>query len=804
MGFAGGLRDAIRMLARHPGLSTTTVAAVAMGIGCTAVMFSIAHAVLIRDLPVEDGDRIVRVALAAPSPGIPGAEPTIHDYLDWRAAQRSFEELAAYREGSVNVRGPAGPVRYSSASLTANALAALRLEPEIGRLFRDADSDPEAAPTVLLSHRAWEELFRGSGEAVGNTVVVNGEPAEVVGVIPEGIRFPRLQDIWLPLPGNAAGMERGTGAPLRVFGRLRAGAAPDDAATELAGIVTRLRTTYPETSPDGTPVVEPFVRDAVAIGLAPLFRATLASASLVLLIACTNAANLLVLRVAARARETGTRSALGAGRSQIGSRLLVEATLLAVLGATLGTGIAWTGIRLFAAATADADLPFWVTFEFDRAVFLFIVAITGATVLVSGIPPALRAARHHYGPAGRDGSGARPRTGRLSRWMVAGQLAMAMGLLVAAGAMTRSVATLKRFDYGFDHESVFTARLTVAPADLPAGEDARHLFRTVREQIEAIPTVEFAALGSSLPALGAPRADIAIEGAGDAMVPTGNAMVHWAQVSPGYFSAFRVGILEGRDFGASDAADSMSVAIVNRSLASTYLAGDAVGGRIRLGNTGGAAPWRTIVGVVPDLFMGRVVAAGSGPEGVYTPLSQGGELSAYVVAAGPADPLAQTSAVRGAVTTANANTPIHDPDAMSDLLARETLFYRIFGTFFVALGGTALLLASVGLSVVVFFSVRQQRTELGVRVILGAGRAEILRLILRQGLAPMGCGVVLGTGLGLVISRSLRLALFEVSPYDPLSFAIAAVLLIGVATLAVAVPALLATRIDPVAALRTR
>lgn len=800
----GGLRDAVRMLARHPGLSTTTVAALAMGIGCTAVMFSIAHAVLNMDLPVEDGDRIVRVALTAPSPGIPGAEPTIHDYLDWRAAQQSFEELAAYREGSVNVRGPAGPVRYSSASLTANALAALRLEPEIGRLFREADSDPEAAPTVLLSHRAWEELFRRSGEAVGHTVVVNGEPAEVLGVIPEGIRFPRLQDIWLPLPENAAGTERGTGAPLRVFGRLRAGAAPDDAAAELAGIVTRLRATYPETSPDGAPVVEPFVREAIVYGAAPLFRAMLPVASLVLLIACTNAANLLVLRVAARARETGTRSALGAGRSQIGFRLLVEATLLAVLGATLGTGIAWTGIRLFAAATADADLPFWVAFEFDRVVFLFIVAITGATVLISGIPPALKAAGHRYGPAGRDGSAARLRIGRFGRWMVAGQLAMAMGLLVAASVMTRSVATLKRFDYGFDHESVFTARLTVAPADLPAGEDPRHFLGTVRERIEAVPTLEFAALGSSLPALGAPRVDVAIGQAGDAMVPTGDAMVHWAQVSPGYFSAFRVGILEGRDFGASDAAGSTPVALVNRSFASTHLGGDAVGRRIRVASTGSAAPWRTVVGVVPDLFMGGVVAAGSGPEGVYTPLSQGEALSVYVVAAGPADPLAPTSAVRAAVTSANANTPIHDPQAMSDLLALETLFYRIFGTLFVAQGGTALLLASVGLSVVVFLSVRQQRTELGVRIILGAGRAEILRLILRQGLAPMGCGVVLGTGLGLVISRSLRLALFEVSPYDPLSFAIAALLLIGVGTLAVAIPALLATRIDPVAALRTR
>ena len=822
------------MLVRHPGLSTTTVAALATGIGFTTVMFCIVYAVLIRDLPVEDGVRVVRVTLAAPSPGIPGAEPTIHDYLGWRAVQQTFEELAAYREGSANVQGPEGPVRYSSASVTANALAALRLEPGIGRFFREEDSDPDAAPTVLLSHRAWEELFGGSAEALGATVRVNGVSHEVIGVVPEGIRFPRLQDIWLPLPMNALGTDRATGAWLSVFGRLRHGVGTDGAAADLEDIAARLRANYPEMSPDGAVVVEPFAQAAIVDGVAPLFWAMLVIASLVLLIACANAANLFLLRAAARARETGTRRALGACRRQIGYRSLADATLLAVLGGTLGTGIAWAGIRLFDVATADALLPFWVTFEVDRVVLLFVIAISGAAGLTSGIPPALKAAGHSAGLASRSGFGgpARLRIGRLSRWMVAGELAMSMGLLVAAGVMTRSVATLKRFDYGFDHERVFTARVTVAPADLPAGEEPWHFLRAVRERIEAIPTVERAALGSSLPALGTPRLDIAIDGAGGAMAPAGGAMAptggamapaggamaptggamapaggamaYRAQVSPGYFSALGVGILEGRDFATADVADSAPVAIVNRSFATTHLADNAIGRRIRVGGSGSAAPWRLVVGVAPDLFMGGLEAGASGAVGVYTPLSQGEELSVYIVAAGPSDPLDLTSAVRVAVISTNANTPIHDAESMSDLLARETLFYRIFGTLFVVLGGTALLLAAIGLSVVASLSVRRQRTELGVRMILGAGRAEILRLILRQSLAPMGSGVVLGTGLGLVISRSLRLAIFEVSPYDPVSLVVAAVLLVGVGTLAVAIPALLAARINPVAALRTR
>ena len=793
------------MLFRHPGLSAITIAALALGIGFTAIMFGIVHAVLIGELPVEDGGRIVRIGLAAPSAATPGAETTIHEYADWRAAQRTFEELAAYREGSANVRGPAGPFRYRSAWLTANALTTLGIEPEIGRLFREEDGGPDAVRTVILSHRVREELFGASAEAVGNAVTVNGEPAEIIGVLPEEFRFPYQQDIWLPLPMDPPGVERGAGAAVSVFGRLRAGVGRDEAAAELTGIVGDLHATYPETSPDATAVVESFVRTPNVNRVAPLFWAILVVASLLLLAACANAANLLLLRAAARARETGIRRAMGARGSHIAYRLLAAATVLALLGGLLGAGIARIGTGLFAVAAADAMPPFWVVFEFDRAVFLFIMAVTGVAILTAGIPPAVKATGHDADLGRRDESGGSSpmRTGRLSRWMVVGELAMSMGLLVAAGLMTRSLATLNRFDYGFAHDGVFTARVTVARADLPSGEDRRRFFQEVLDRVEGIPGVETAALGTSLPALGTTSVDFAIEDGG--RVPAaGGPMASWVQVSPGYFSVFGVGVEEGRGFVTDAVADSAAVAIVNRSFASRYLGEDPVGKRIRVGGSTGDPLWRTVVGVVPDLHLGGVDAGSTGSEGVYTPLLQGDESSVYVVAAGPADPLSLTSPVGAAVVSANANTPIHDAIAMSDLLARETLFHRIFGTLFVALGFAALFLAAVGVYVVVSFSVRQWRTELGVRMILGAGATDILRLILGKGLAPMGCGVVLGAGVGLMISRSLRLALFGISPYDPLSFATAAGLLIGVGILAAAIPALLATRIDPVAALRAK
>lgn len=804
LGFVGGLRDATRMLVRHPGLSATTIAALAMGIGFTTIMFSVVYAVLLRELPVEDGERIVKITLLAPASGIPGPQATMHDYTDWRTGQSTFEELAAYREGSANVRGPSGPVRYSSALVTANALASLRLNPVAGRLFEAADDDPDAPATVVLSHHVREELFSGSAEAVGATVTVNGEAAEVIGILPEGFRFPVLQDIWLPLRTSASEVERGGGAPVSVFGRLATGITLDEATADLSGIVAELHAAYPETSPDATPLVETFVHAGVVKGIVPLFWAMLVIAALVLLIACANAANLLLLRAAAGARETAVRRAMGAHRGQIAYRMMAEASALALLGALLGTSIAWTGISLFASAAADTPPPFWVVFEFDGTVFLFLVAVAGAATLLSGVPPVLKVAGRNAGLGRTDEfeSSSPLRIGKLSRWMVACELAMSMGLLVAAGLMTRSLATLNGFDYGFEHESVLTARITMAEADFPTAADRRGFYRAVQQGVAGIPEVQSAALGSSLPALGAGMADIAIEGERRTGL-AGGEMTRWVEVSPGYFAAFAVGIVEGRDFGAGDTADSAPVAIVNISFVSRYLGDGATGRRIRVGDAGSAS-WRTVVGVVPDLFMGGVDAAGPGADGVYTPLSQGTEHSIYVLAANPTDPLTLTPAVRAAVIALNANTPIHAAERMSDLLARETLFYRIFGTLFVAFGVAALFLAAVGLYGVVSFTVRQRRIELGLRMILGAGAPEILRLILRQGMAPMSCGLVLGTGLGLLISLSLRMALFEVSPYDPLSFALAAGLLIGVGTLAVAVPALIASRIDPVEALRTR
>ena len=793
------------MLVRHPVMSSVTVVALALGIGFTAIMFSVVHTVLIRGLPFPDSGRVAAVTLAAPTSESPVRGIPLRDYLDWRERLGSFEVLAAYREGSANLTGPEGPVRYSVAWVTASVFTALRTMPAHGRPFREDDSAPDAPPAVILSHHLWVEVFGRSPATIGDAVAVNGEVAEIVGIMPEGFLFPWRQDLWMPLPRSSPADGFDAGGALRVFGRLAPGVSAGDATAELTLIQERARTDF--TGGGGGRVV-PFTRAPLADGIVPLLWATLGAASLVLLTACANTANVLLLRASARVRETGIRTAMGAHPHLVAYRTMQEAAVLALLCAVLGIGIAWVGIHLFERATTGMFPPFWVVLKLDFSAFLFIVAATMLAAVLSGGPPAWKVARlDTAGFVRNPDESPQLRIGGLSRWMATAGLSMAMGLLAAAGLMTRSLITLADFDYGFDHEGVFSARVWLAEADFPEAADRQRFFAAVRERVAALPGVEFAAIGSSLPGTGSGATEIAIEGEGSAEAQSGVAgasVTAWhARITPGYFAAFGVPVLRGRDFGPGDTADARTVAIVNESLAAMYPGGDALGRRLRVGEPD-MAPWSTVVGVVPDVYVEGLASTESGPEGFYTPLAQGDAHSVRVIATGPPGPLSLTTAVREAVTSANPNTPIYQAEGMSGALARATQFFRTSGFLLVVFGTAALFVAAVGLYSVVSFAAGRRRRELGVRIILGAGRLEIFRQVLRQGLVPMCSGLVIGTALALLIAWQLRSALFEVSPFDPWSFSAAAVMLLCVGLLAAAIPGLLATRIDPAEALRAK
>lgn len=805
-GFLKDLRYAGRMLFKNPGVSLMAVVALALGIGVTATMFSIVYGALMRGLPFEGGDRIMMVWRTELSQNASRMSVPVHDYLDWRGQQKSFESLAAYYQGTVNVTWSDRPERFDGAFITANGFAALGVQPFLGRGFREDEELPGGVMPVILSYHLWQDRFHGDREALGQTVKTNGETAQIVGVMPEGFLFPERDDIWVPLREDPVQLPRGGGTWLNVYGRLREGVTLDQASTEFAGIAARLAGAYPDTNKGIGVSVEPFTKSAIGDDAAGILSSMLAVVSLVLLIACANVANLLLARAAVRTKEVGIRTALGAHRWRVVSQMVAEALALAVVGGALGAGLAWVGVTLFARAIVDTSPPFFLVFKVDAPILLFILGISMFAAVVAGGLPALKASRMDISGVLKDESrGSSGLTiGRMSKVLVVGEIAMSLALLVAAGLTARSITTLREFDYGFDPDAVFTARVGLFDAEFPDTLSRRSFYDELSRRIGAIPGVRSSSLATILPGgAGANRSSFAVEGKSypeDRDYPAAfNGLV-----TPGYFATVGVSVAAGRDFDEGDVAGSLPVALVNESFAKKFLPGQsALGARFRPGTSGSSASWLTVVGVVPDLWMQGMQNAEASPAGYYVPLAQSDARFMSLLARGPSDPMSLSAEVRKAVESVNADTPIYFVDTVAGRIAENTWVYNVFGVLFMVFGFVALFLASIGLYAVMAFSVSRRTPEVGIRMALGAARGQVLGLILRQGIVQIGIGLVLGLGLALLVSRALKEVLFQVSSADPFTFVVVPLVLAVTGILASLVPARRATRVDPMIALRS-
>ena len=804
-GLWGEVRYAGRMLLKHPAVSGLAVVALGLGIGLPAVMFSIVYGGLMRGLPYENGDRVLSLGWVDPGvdsevQGIP-----IHDYVEWAEQQRSFDEIAGYYEGTVNVRWAEEPERFDGAFVTANFFSALGITPQIGRVFRDDEDEFGAPATVVLSHDVWMDRFSGDPGVVGQVVGVNGEPAEIIGVMPEGFRFPTIQRVWVPLRVDVLGSPRDSGQWLEAFGPLRVGVSREQATVELAGIMARLAAEYPETNERRiTPAILPFAERWVGPEAKAMLYSMLATVSLVLLIACANVANLLLARAAVRTREVAIRTAIGASRARVIRQMVLEALAIAAVAALVGTLVAWFGAEWFERALAPINPPSWMVIGVDGPILAFIAAGAALAALLAGGLPALKASAADVSSVLKDESrgSSSLRIGRLSRVLVVGQIALSLGLLVVAGLMTKSIATLENYDYPFETQSVFTARVGLFEADFPDTLARRAFYRDVEARLQEIPEVRFAALGTVLPGLGSGGGWIAIEGETYAEredYPRAES----GSVGSGYFAAVGTDIVRGRDFEAQDIADAQPVVIVNQSFAARHFpGGEAVGARMREGAAESTAPWRTIVGVVPDLHMQGMDDTRSDQSGYYVPVAQSDARFMSIIARGPVRPMSLTDAVRGAVTSVHPDTPLYFVQTLQSRIDEETFFFSVFGKLFLAFGGAALFLASIGLYGVMAFTVARRTPEVGIRLALGATRGQVLSLVMRQGLGQVALGLLLGSGVAVLASRGLALILFEVSPYDPIVFGGIALLLATTGALATLIPARRASKADPAHALR--
>jgi predicted permease len=658
---------------------------------------------------------------------------------------------------------------------------------------------------VILGHRIWQDRYAGSREVLGMSVTVNGEAGEVVGVMPEGFEFPLLQEVWVPLRLDALALPRGEGQYLDVYGRLRPGVGIDEAMAELAGIAQQLAAEHPDTNEGVVPVVRPYTDRFVGDDVSGLLYTMLATVALVLLIACANVANLLLARAAVRSRDVAIRTAMGANRWRVVGQLMAEAFVLAVVGAALGTAIAWVGIGLFDRAVQPTDPPFWLDFKLDGPILLFVVATTGLAALVSGALPAWRASATDVNAVLKDESrgSSSLQLGRLSRALVVAEVAMSVALLVASGLMVKSVVTLGRLDYGFPTDDVFTARIALFEGRYPSAEDRQRVWDELETRAQAMPGVRSAALIDRLPGLGGNGGPVAIDGASygtERDLPA----ARWARVTSAFFETFEVSVLEGRALTALDTRDAPPVVVVNESFARRHFPdGPVVGRRLRMGGLESAEPWRDIVGVVPDLRLegvGDIDAPAA--DGFYVPLAQDDSRFLSLAVRGAGSPMAFAGPVRELVMAVDSDTPIYFVRTLQSAIDEGLWFYRVFGALFAAFGAAALFMASVGLFGVMSFSVSRRVPEMGIRMALGAEAAQVRGLVLKQGMRQLALGMLIGTALAVLVARGLQMLVYGSRPWDPATYGLVFALLTLTGLAATLVPALRATKVDPVHALR--
>jgi putative ABC transport system permease protein len=801
MSQASDWRLAVRMFVRHPGLAAAASVALALGVGLPTLLFSIAYGIFLRGLPFPDGDRIVAVSLSNVATGRQRLGVTTHDFSDWRAGQTSFEQFAAFEMASLNVVVRAGqPVRLAGAFLTANGFAVMGARPLVGRTFVDTDSAPNAAPVIVLGYGPWVTHFGGDPNVVGRTVRANGQPATIIGVMPAGFGFPSSQEAWMPLRADPLEIPRGGGPSLIAYGRLKPGVGVSGAQADLATIAARIAGRYPDTNRNLIPVIQPYTDMMSGDQNAHLAMAlTMATGFGVLLIACANVANLLLARAAARTREVAIRTALGAGRRRIVSQLLAETLALAVAGTAAGLAIAEAGIALFNRSIVDSNPPFWIDVRLDAMPLVFAAALTGLAALLSGAVPAWRASRGDLNEVLKDGarSAGGLRIGRVSRTLVTSEIVLSFGLLVAAGSMIRSIANLGTHQYGFATD-VFTARLVLPEDTYPDAASRARFVAALEERLSALPGVRAVTLASAPPGLPADRTVVAVEGVayGDA---SHYPVVRTAAIGVRFFETFGRQLLQGREFRADDNAMEPAVAIVNASFVEQYCrGGHPVGRRIRLGRNP-AAPWLSIVGVAPDMYMSG--AENREPAGVYVPLAQSEQRALGLAVRGPGR-LALTASVRAQVSALDRDLPIFLPKTLGQAIDDSVWQYRVFGPLLVAVGGAALFLATVGLYSLMAFAARQRLREIGVRIALGARPVDVARLVASEVGGQIGIGLLAGAALGVWLSSAMRSMVFHVAPHDPAIFATIVATLVLAAAFAAVVPVGRAIRVDPAVTLR--
>ena len=793
--FLQNVRIAVRSLLRSPALLMVASLSLALGIGVNTTIFSAVDVFLIRPLPYPDEDRILQVWGTNRERGANHTSTSPADYHDWRERSRTIE-LAAYRGASFNLRGTEQPERVVATRVSSNFFRVLGISPALGRAFTDDEEAAGRDQVVIVSHAFWQTQLAGNPRVVGETLILNGAPHTVVGVMPRTFEFGSSEvQMWAPL--GVKPDEARDARSLQVIGRLRGEATESVAAAELEQIAKQLEQTFPATNRGmGARVIK--LRDEM---FNEYFRAAsmicTVAVGFVLLIACANVANLMLVRAGAREREIAVRTALGAGRQRIAAQLLIESLVLAVIGGALGLVFSIWGIRALVGM-----MPPWFLLlseiRLSPRVLLYTAGITLGSGVLFGLAPALRASRPDLTSTLRDGTRNATigtRRGRLRNTLVVAEIALALVLMISAGLLVKSSIALQTVPLGLRLDSLLMMRVALPESDYPDSARVAAFYEAAVARVRAIPGVAGASAGRCIPMTCGIGRPYTVAGRPEAEKDR-RPVTQVRSALPDYFQTVGIELRRGRLLTAEDRRDSRAVAVINETLARKHWeSGNPIGEQLVFDD----GP-REIVGVVSDVReWGPDEAA---PPMIYVPHAQESDraMAIFLRTGVPTETIVRE--VRGAIAGLDANLPVSDFQTREQLLENvmggDLVLTRLLAFFAVA----ALVLAVIGVYGVMAYSVSQRTAEMGIRMAIGAQRADILRLVVRQGSTIAGLGLGIGLLGALLATRGLSLFLHGVSAFDLLTFAGVSLTLGLAALLASYLPALRATRVDPLIALR--
>jgi putative ABC transport system permease protein len=826
------VRIGLRVLVKEKSFCALAIVVLAVGISAVATQFAMVNGIMLRGFSFPTADRLAAVTFVDPaSRTVNGVNQQMYsmDYEEYLPSQKSFEVMTAYLSGStVNITVNGQARRYTGAYVTDTFLRTLGLKPAMGRDLTAEDNRPGAEKVAIIGHGIWQREFGGAKDILGRSIRLNGKPATIVGVMPQGFEFPTNDQVWIPLYSEFPVRPRNDpqGNSPGVMGVLKPGVSMEQAQVEFTAFAKRFAAAYPETNKAfNTAEVRPLIDQFTGPQLSGMMWTMLAFCVGVLLIACVNVMNMQFARATLRARELAVRSSLGATRGRLIRQMLTESSLLAGAGALLGIVLAYLSTDWLSASLRNLDNPppSWMTFELDAPVLMFTVAATVAAALVSGILPAWMASRARVVDVLREGG--RGNTSRgvsfISRSLVVMQIVVTCVLLIGSLLQLRSILKMQGMDHGYDTAGLMSARMGLMEGDYPTSEARKIFYDRLLRELQGSGQFQSVALTSRLRMVFGGSGPIELDGkVYKARRDRPNA--NFEQVTGSIFAVTGQKLVEGRTFADDDSDVKQPVAIVNAAFAKKHFGGQsALGRRFRTGDGESApyGPWRTIVGVVATVRMtgpfnipnvddsGFYVPFYATPFGAAPPTIAANQFATVLVKphqGQQAESVLKT--LRREVSKVDANLPLYFAGTPKFHIDSAGAAFRIIASMFTMFGGIAILLAAVGIYGVMSFAVNQRRQEFGVRMALGADNGRILGMVLRQGSWQVLSGLAMGMSLAVVIAflgrEGIDSLLVGVNALDPLTYGIVAAVVAGVSLFAVLVPARRATRVDPMLALR--